>query len=227
MLLRETLERVAGEARAIVLTGEGRGFSSGVDLAAAAAGSGGFPEDTGEGLDLYFNPLVRTMVSLPVPLVAAVNGIAAGAGCSLALACDLIVAARSATFHMAFVGIGLVPDAGANWLLPRAIGRHRALEMMLLGQPVDAETGLAWGLANRVVDDADVAGEAQAIAARLAAGPTVALGLIRRLAVEASGSLEDALGAERRAQAVAGKTKDFRSAVMSFLSKQPPVFRGG
>lgn len=210
--------------RAIVLTGEGRGFSSGVDLAAAAGD--GFPEDTGEGLDLYFNPLVRTMVACPVPLVAAVNGVAAGAGCSLALACDLIVAARSATFHMAFVGIGLVPDAGANWLLPRAIGRHRALEMMLLGSPVDAETGLAWGLANRVVDDAEVVGEAQALAARLAAGPTVALGLIRRLAVEASGSLEDALGAERRAQTVAGRTEDFRGAVMSFLTKRPPVFKG-
>lgn len=207
-----------------MLTGDGRGFSSGVDLAAAAGD--GFPEDTGEGLDLYFNPLVRTMVGLSVPLVAAVNGVAAGAGCSLALACDLIVAARSATFHMAFVGIGLVPDAGANWLLPRAIGRHRALEMMLLGQPVNAETGLAWGLANRVVDDAEVVREAHALAARFAAGPTVALGLVRRLAVEASGSLEDALGAERRAQTVAGRTDDFRGAVGAFLQKRTPVFRG-
>lgn len=207
-----------------MLTGEGRGFSSGADLQAAA--TGGFPDDLGAALDAHFNPLVRTMLGLPVPIVAAVNGVAAGAGCSLALACDIIVAARSATFHMAFVGIALVPDAGANWLLPRAIGRHRALEMMLLGEPVGAETALAWGLANRVVEDGEALPAAQGIAAKLAAGPTRTLGLIRRLAMDTSGHVDSALAAERRAQCEAGRSEDFRGAVLSFLTKQAPVFKG-
>jgi 2-(1,2-epoxy-1,2-dihydrophenyl)acetyl-CoA isomerase len=222
--IRRAVESLAGtQARCLLLTGAGRGFSSGADL----AGGGGLPADAGLALENHFNPLVRALFDLPMPVVAAVNGPAAGAGCSLALAADIVVAARSAYFLQAFVNIGLVPDAGATWLLPRLAGRARALEMMMLGERVPAEQALAWGMISRVVDDEALAGEGHAIAARLAQGPTLALAMIRRLARESGSTpLEDALQAERVAQRRAGETRDFRSAVMAFLQKQPPAFRG-
>ena len=222
--LRGAVEGLAGSgARCLLLTGAGRGFSSGADLASG----GGLPADAGMALENHFNPLVRALFDLPIPIVAAVNGPAAGAGCSLALAADLVVAARSAYFLQAFVNVGLVPDAGATWLLPRLAGRARAMEMMMLGERVPAERALEWGMIARVVDDEALAGEATALAARLAGGPTVALGLIRRLARDgAQASLEAQLEAERHAQKAAGETRDFRSAVMAFLQKQPPLFRG-
>ena len=210
-------------ARCLLLTGEGRGFSSGADL----AGGGGLPEDAGAALEKHFNPLVEAIFALPIPVVAAVNGPCAGAGCSLALAADIVVAARSAYFLQAFVNVGLVPDAGATWLLPRLAGRARAMEMMMLGERVPAEQALQWGLISRVVEDEHLASEAAALATRLAQGPTVALGLIRRLAREAQQMpLSEALAAERVAQREAGETEDFRGAVMAFLQKQPPRFEG-
>jgi 2-(1,2-epoxy-1,2-dihydrophenyl)acetyl-CoA isomerase len=210
-------------ARCLLLTGEGRGFSSGADLAAA----GGPPDDVGASLEKHFNPLVEALFALPIPVVAAVNGPCAGAGCSLALAADIVVAARSAYFLQAFVNIGLIPDAGATWLLPRLAGRARAMEMMMLGERISAEMALEWGLISRVVEDEDLAAESVALATRLAQGPTVALGLIRRLAREAGERpLADALAAERTAQREAGETQDFRNAVMAFLQKQQPRFDG-
>jgi 2-(1,2-epoxy-1,2-dihydrophenyl)acetyl-CoA isomerase len=206
-----------------VLTGDGRGFSSGADL----AGSGGLPEDAGEALEKGFNPLVEALFALPIPVVAAVNGPCAGAGCSLALAADIVIAARSAYFLQAFVNIGLVPDAGASWLLPRLAGRARAMEMMMLGERVSAEQAHDWGMIARVVDDEFLAEEAVALATRLAQGPTVALGLIRRLARDAQNlPLTEALGAERVAQREAGRTEDFRNAVFAFLQKRQPRFDG-
>jgi 2-(1,2-epoxy-1,2-dihydrophenyl)acetyl-CoA isomerase len=210
-------------ARCLLLTGEGRGFSSGADL----GGDGGLPEDAGEALERYYNPLVEAIFESPIPVVAAVNGPAAGAGCSLALAADIVIAARSAYFLQAFVNIGLIPDAGATWLLPRLAGRARAMEMMMLGERVTAEKALEWGLISRMVEDEHLASESVALATRLAQGPTLALGLIRKLAREAGQiPLSDALAAERVAQRDAGRTEDFRGAVMAFLQKRQPRFEG-
>ncbi len=222
--LREAVdETVAGGARCLLLTGEGRGFSSGADLASG----GGLPEDAGEALEKGFNPLVEALFALPIPVVAAVNGPCAGAGCSLALAADIVIAARSAYFLQAFVNIGLVPDAGATWMLPRLAGRARAMEMMLLGERISAERAAAWGMISRVVEDEELAEEAVALATRLAQGPTLALGLIRRLAREAQQlPLTEALAAERAAQREAGRTSDFANAVAAFLQKRQPRFEG-
>lgn len=222
--LRETVESLPGSgARCLLLTGEGRGFSSGADLASG----GGLPEDVGLALEKHFNPLVEALFALPIPIVAAVNGAAAGAGCSLALAADIVVASRSAYFLQAFVNIGLIPDAGATWLLPRLAGRARAIEMMMLGERIPAEQAQAWGMISRIVDDGDLESEAVALATRLAQGPTIALGLIRRLARESAQlSLSDALAAERAAQREAGNTEDFKAAVLAFLQKRQPQFEG-
>jgi 2-(1,2-epoxy-1,2-dihydrophenyl)acetyl-CoA isomerase len=222
--LRAAVEAVAAsEARCLLITGEGRGFSSGADLASG----GGLPEDAGEALEKHFNPLIEALFDLSIPVVAAVHGPAAGAGCSLALAADIVIAAKSAYFLQAFINIGLIPDAGATWLLPRLAGRARAMEMMLLGQRVSAEQAQSWGLISRVVEDEHLASEAALLAATLAKGPTVALGLVRRLARNAEQlSLSEALAAERVAQRTAGETEDFKSAVMAFLQKHQPRFEG-
>jgi 2-(1,2-epoxy-1,2-dihydrophenyl)acetyl-CoA isomerase len=222
--LRAAVEETAGSgARCLLLIGEGRGFSSGADL----AGSGGLPEDAGAALERHFNPLMEAIFALPIPVVAAVNGPCAGAGCSLALAADIVVAARSAYFLQAFVNIGLIPDSGATWLLPRLAGRARAMEMMMLGERVPAEQALEWGLISRVVEDEHLASEAVLLATRLAQGPTVALGLIRKLAREAEQvALSDALAAERAAQREAGGTEDFRNGVVAFLQKRQARFAG-
>ena len=222
--LRAAVEQAPGMgARCLLITGEGRGFSSGADLASG----GGFPADAGEALDKHFNPLIEALFALPIPVVAAVNGPAAGAGCSLALAADIVIAARSAYFLQAFVNIGLIPDAGATWLLPRLAGRARALEMMMLGERIPAEKAAEWGMISRVVDDEFLAEEAIALATNLAQGPTVALGLIRRLARDAEQlGLSQALAAERVAQRDAGRTEDFKAAVLAFLQKRQPRFRG-
>jgi 2-(1,2-epoxy-1,2-dihydrophenyl)acetyl-CoA isomerase len=210
-------------ARCLLLTGEGRGFSSGADLGSG----GGLPADAGEALETYYNPLVEAIFALPIPVVAAVNGPTAGAGCSLALAADIVIAARSAYFLQAFVNIGLIPDAGATWILPRLAGRARAMEMMMLGERVPAQQALEWGLISRVVEDEALESEAVALATRLAQGPTVALGLIRKLARQAGDiPLSDALAAERAAQREAGETEDFKGAVMAFLQKMQPRFEG-
>lgn len=210
-------------ARCLLLMGDGRGFSSGADL----AGAGGLPDDAGEALEKHFNPLVEALFALEMPVVAAVQGPCAGAGCSLALAADIVIAARSAYFLQAFVNIGLIPDAGATWLLPRLGGRARALEMMMLGERIPAERALAWGMIARVVEDEHLASEAVALATQLARGPTRALGLIRKLARAAQDvPLTEALAAERAAQREAGRTEDFRQAVVAFLQKRQPRFDG-
>ncbi len=222
--LLEALETLAPSgARALLLTGQGRGFSSGADLISG----GGLPSDAGHFLETHLNPLVERLFALEIPVVAAVNGPAAGAGCSIALAADIVIAGRSAYFLQAFVNVGLVPDAGATWLLPRLVGRARALEMMMLGDRVSAQQAADWGLISRVVPDEDLQSEAIALATRLAAGPTVALALIRQLAGDDSKSgLADALRAERVAQRRAGESADFKAAVLAFAEKRPAVFRG-
>lgn len=221
--LRSAVEQVSRSgARCLLITGEGRGFSSGADLV-----TDGLPDDAGEALEKHLNPLILALFDLPIPVVAAVNGPCAGAGCSIALCADIVVAARSAYFLQAFVNIGLVPDAGATWLLPRLAGRARALEMMMLGERIPAERAREWGLISRLVEDERLAPEAMALAARLASGPTVALGLVRKLARNADQvPIAEALAAERIAQREAGETQDYRAAVAAFIQKRQPRFEG-
>ena len=222
--LRAAVEQVGrSDARCLLIAGEGRGFSSGADLASG----GGLPEDAGAALEKHFNPLMEALFDLSIPIVAAVNGPAAGAGCSLALCADIVVAARSAYFLQAFINIGLIPDAGATWLLPRLAGRARAMEMMMLGERVSAEQAQTWGLISRVVEDEHLASEAVLLATNLAQGPTVALGLLRKLARNSEQlSLTEALAAERAAQREAGHTEDFKAAVAAFLGKHQARFEG-
>lgn len=212
--------------RAVILTGEGRAFCSGANLSTPrSAGSDG-ELDLGAALERVYNPTVTALRDMPIPLITAVHGAAAGIGCSLALIGDLIVAGEGAYFLQAFRRIGLVPDGGSTWLLPRMVGRARAMEMMLLGDKLPAPTALEWGLVNRVVPDGEVAAAARELAARLATGPA-ALGVTRRLVHRAEGAgWSDQLDAERRAQKEAGATSDFAEGVAAFLQKRPATFTG-
>ena len=213
--------------RAVLITGAGRAFCAGQDLSERVMGEGGDPPDLGETLERLYEPLVRRIADLPKPVVAAVNGIAAGAGCNLALICDLIVAGRSAQFIEAFCRIGLVPDAGGTWALPRAVGMQRALGMALTGDAIDAERALAFGLVWQVVDDDALLDEGLDLARRLAAGPTTALGLTKRLLRSApTNDLEAQLALEREAQREAGRTADFREGVRAFVEKRDARFSG-
>jgi 2-(1,2-epoxy-1,2-dihydrophenyl)acetyl-CoA isomerase len=216
-------------ARCLLLTGAGRGFSSGADLSAGGAGgaAGQGPIDAGKVLETHFNVLLERLFALPVPVVTAVNGPAAGAGCSYALAGDIIVAARSAYFLQAFVNIGLVPDVGSTWMLPRMVGRARATRMMMLGERISASQANDWGMISELVDDADLMPRANTIARQLAAGPTRALTLIRQGIRDCMDkSLTEALMVERRNQLAAGRTADFGEGVLAFLQKRPAAFSG-
>ena len=211
----------------MLLSGAGRAFSAGQDLAERVMGEGEQAPDLGETLERLYEPLVRQVTRLPKPVVAAVGGVAAGAGCNLALICDVILAGRSAQFVEAFSRIGLVPDAGGSWALPRMVGHQRALAMALTGEAIDAERALAFGLVWQVVPDESLIEEARALARRLAAGPTRALGLTKRL-VQASWSndLESQLALERDLQREAGRTDDFQEGVQAFIEKRPARFTG-
>lgn len=224
--MMHALDRVRdeGTARVLVLTGAGRAFCSGADLTAS---DGQRPIDMGAGLEAGFNPVLERLQHLPVPFVTAVNGVAAGGGCGYALAGDIVVAARSAYFLQPFANIGLVPDVGATWLLPRLIGRARATAMMMLGERILADQAYDWGMIYRVVEDAALMETALALAARLAAGPTVAYGLMRRgISDSLEMSLSESLALERRNQRIAGLTADHSEGVAAFLEKRRPVFRG-
>ncbi len=220
-------KKASSEARAVVLTGEGRGFCSGANLSGNAAGGAvGRDRDAGAALESHYNPFMTMLKDFPVPIVTAVNGAAAGVGCSLALVGDMIVAGESAYFLQAFRRIGLVPDGGSSYMLPRAIGRARAMEMMLLGDKLPAPKALEWGLINRCVPDHELMPTAMAIAEELARGPK-ALALIRKLVWDSlDNDWRDQLAKERDTQAVAGKTADFAEGVTAFLQKRPAQFKG-
>ncbi|MFD9741880.1 enoyl-CoA hydratase-related protein [Umezawaea sp. NPDC059074] len=213
--------------RAVVITGAGKAFCAGQDLkehiALLQAGDPA-PLNT---VELHYNPLIKAIIGMPKPVIAAVNGTAAGAGASIAYACDLRVAAASAKFLMAFANVGLTSDSGAAWTLPRLIGHGRAMEMMLLAQPVDAEDALRVGMVGQVVPDGEALATAQALARRLAAGPTTAYAKIKEaLAVGSGGTLDDTLEVEARTQAEAGATSDHREAVAAFVEKRTARFTG-
>ena len=215
-------------ARAVLLTGAGRAFCSGADLQSRGGESaveGG--NASHRALMNFYNPLMSQLLDLPVPVVTAVNGPAAGIGCSMALAGDFVIAGRSAYFLQAFVNIGLVPDGGSSWLLARAIGRARATQMMMLGERIGAEQAADWGLIYRAVEDAQLMDEALALATRLAAGPTVALAAMRRnLMTALDGSFDQTLRAEAGGQRTASDSHDAREGAKSFIEKRKPAFTG-
>jgi 2-(1,2-epoxy-1,2-dihydrophenyl)acetyl-CoA isomerase len=211
---------------ALLLTGAGRAFCSGQDLSDRMPGSGP-PRDLGASLDTFYNPLVRQLRALPFPVVAAVNGTAAGAGASLALHCDIVLAARSARFVQAFAKIGVVPDAGGSWLLPRLVGAARARGLALTAEPLTADTAADWGLIWKAVDDARLIADAEALCAQFAAGPRLGLSLIKRTLDAAEGnSLDAQLDFERDLQREAGFNPDYAEGVRAFIEKRAPNFAG-
>jgi 2-(1,2-epoxy-1,2-dihydrophenyl)acetyl-CoA isomerase len=213
------------ECRAVLITGAGRGFCAGADLANRAFAPGDARPDLGAALENGLNPIIRGIRNLPKPVVCAVNGPAAGAGANIALACDIVLAAKSAQFLQAFARIGLIPDAGGTFVLPRLVGDARARALMMLAEPIAAEQAQAIGMIYRAVDDEDLMGEAHTVAERLAAGPTHALGLMKRaLAASPTNGLDAQLNLERDLQREAGAGDDYMEGVRAFLDKRPPNF---
>jgi 2-(1,2-epoxy-1,2-dihydrophenyl)acetyl-CoA isomerase len=223
--VRDALDNV-GEARVLILTGAGRGFCAGQDLNDRAVAPGQ-PVDLGETVEQCWNPLVRTLTSLPQPVIARVNGVAAGAGANIALACDIVVAAKSAKFIQSFSAIGLIPDSGGTWALPRLVGQARALGLALTGEPLPAETAEQWGLIWKAVDDEALDGEVDAIANKLASLPPLGLAAIKDM-IRSSWqySLDEELGRQAGAMRRLGFTEDYREGVAAFLEKRSPKFTG-
>jgi len=216
------------DARALVITGEGRAFCSGADLAAKGDGDSiKRGEGTYRALTRAYNPLMAKLAKLEMPVITAVNGPAAGIGCSVGLAGDFAIAGKSAYFLQAFVNIGLVPDGGSSWMLPRLVGKARATQMMLLGEKISGEKAEDWGMIYKCVEDDALMGEAMALAERLANGPTVAIGLMRQnIATALENDYSSALLREAETQKIAGDTEDSRSAMIAFLKKEKAVFKG-
>src|SRR5438445_134283 len=228
-LLRQAIERADDDAgiRALLLTGAGRGFCAGQDLAERNVSPGAAPIDLSVSIGSHYNPLVRRLRGLPKPVVCAVNGIAAGAGANIALACDLVLAARSAGFVQSFARLGLVPDSGGTYFLPRLAGTARAMGLALLGEKLSAEDAERWGLIWKAVDDDKLLAEANALARALAAGPTKGYGLVKRAIYASAGnSLEAQLDLERDLQRDAGFSADYREGVSAFMEKRAPRYQG-
>jgi 2-(1,2-epoxy-1,2-dihydrophenyl)acetyl-CoA isomerase len=214
------------EVRCLVMTGAGRAFCAGANLQGRDNQKPG-RTDAGKTLETGYHPFLRRLRNLHCPIVTSVNGAAAGAGMSFALMGDMILCARSAYFLQAFRRIGLVPDCGSTWLLPRLVGRARSVELSLMGERLTAEKALEWGLVNRVYDDAALMDETMKLARELADGPTIALSLIRRLYWESpDNSFEDQLDLEQQMQRKAGAAEDFKEGVTAFLEKRPAKFKG-
>jgi len=223
--LRDALANL-GDSRVVVLTGAGRGFCAGQDLNDRAVAPGE-AVDLGETVEQSWNPLIRTLTSLPQPVIARVNGVAAGAGANIALACDIVVAAKSAKFIQSFSAIGLIPDSGGTWILPRLVGQARALGLALTGEPLPAETAAEWGLIWEAVDDEALDSEVDAIANKLASLPPLGLAAIKDM-IRSSWqySLDEELERQAGAMRRLGFTEDYREGVAAFLEKRPPNFTG-
>jgi 2-(1,2-epoxy-1,2-dihydrophenyl)acetyl-CoA isomerase len=226
--VRDALARLVPEgARVLVLSGSGRAFCAGQDLNDRSVAPGAAPVDLGDSIERHYKPLVLTLRGLPMPVLAAVNGVAAGAGANIALACDLVIAARSASFIQSFSKLGLVPDCGGTWSLPHLVGSARALGLALLGDKLPAEQAEQWGLIWRCVEDADFRASVDALAVRLASGPTRGLARTKQAIHTAWNlSFEAALDAERDSQHELGATADYAEGVAAFAAKRNPRFSG-
>ena len=223
----QVLEHVQDQdVRCLLVSGEGRGFCSGADLTDGLSTNGTSP-DLKQILDQYYHPVIERLHALPLPVIMAVNGVCAGAGTALALAGDLVLAEVSTRFSLGFVKIGLMPDAGSTWSLPRRVGSTRAFELSLLGEEISGATALEWGLINRAYADGTLQDEAQKLAKQLASGPTLAYGLTKQaLKTCFQSSLTDQLEVEASAQQIAGRSADFVAGVAGFLTKKSPEFQG-
>jgi 2-(1,2-epoxy-1,2-dihydrophenyl)acetyl-CoA isomerase len=223
--LRDALAHL-GDARVVVLTGAGRGFCAGQDLNDRAVAPGK-AVDLGETVNQSWNPLIRTLTSLPQPVIARVNGVAAGAGANVALACDIVIAAKSAKFIQSFSAIGLIPDSGGTWVLPRLLGQARALGLALTGEPLPAETAAEWGLIWKAVDDDALDSEVDAVASKLASLPPLGLAAIKEM-IRSSWqySLDEELERQAGTMRRLGFTADYREGVAAFLEKRQPTFTG-
>ncbi|MBE0507832.1 MAG: 2-(1,2-epoxy-1,2-dihydrophenyl)acetyl-CoA isomerase [Marinospirillum sp.] len=227
--MRAALGQVRKDAsvRVLVITGSGRGFCAGQDLSDRNVAPGAEVPDLGESIEKRYNPMIRTLRDLPLPVICAVNGVAAGAGANIALACDITLAARSASFIQAFCKIGLIPDSGGTWTLPRLAGMARAKGMALLGDKISAEQAESWGMIWRCVDNEQLMDETMKLARHLATQPTKGLALIKRaLHASASNSFDEQLDLERDLQRLAGRTEDYREGVAAFMEKRQPNFKG-
>lgn len=227
--LKQAMQIIQADAsvRVLMITGAGRGFCAGQDLSERMMGAGEQPADVGSSLDKNYNPLLKQLRALPYPVVCAVNGVAAGAGCNLVLACDIVIAARSATFIQAFSRIGLIPDAGGTYTLPRLVGTARAMAAAMLAEKITAQQAEQWGMIWKCVDDERLAQEAAALTRHLASQATRALGLTKRaIYASANNSFEQQLDLERDLQREAGKGDDFREGVLAFKEKRPAKFSG-
>ncbi len=213
-----------GDARAVLVTGEGKGFCSGADLSARSTGEKG---GSHKALQNHYNPAISQVLRAPVPVICAVNGPAAGVGCSLALAADFTIASKNAYFLQAFVNIGLVPDGGSTWLLSRAIGRARATRMMMLGEKIGGEQAEEWGLVYKAVEPDQLMSEARALAEQLANGPTQAIRMIKEnLNLALDGTVQQVFVQEAEAQRIAGASEDAKEGGMAFLEKRKAEFKG-
>jgi 2-(1,2-epoxy-1,2-dihydrophenyl)acetyl-CoA isomerase len=227
--VRDALAAVKNDptARVLLLTGAGRGFCAGQDLADRAVAPGGAPVDLGASIENNYRPLVLTLRSLAMPVVCAVNGVAAGAGANIALACDIVIASRSASFIQAFSRIGLIPDSGGSFFLPRLVGTARAMGLALLGDKLSAEQAAAWGMIWQCVDEAEFSAAVEKLVAQLAQAPTRGLAAIKHALYASTGNtLEAQLDLERDLQRALGYSGDYREGVAAFLEKRAPRFTG-
>lgn len=227
--VRDALQKLVRKpaARVLVLTGAGRGFCAGQDLGDRAVAPGGEGVDLGDSIENYYKPLVWALRNLPMPVIAAVNGVAAGAGANIALACDLVIATRSASFVQAFSKLGLVPDSGGTWVLPRLVGNARAMGLALLAEKLPAEQAAQWGLIWRCVDDSEFKDTIESLAAQLATSPTRGLARTKQAIYESwERSLEQQLDQERDFQRELGRSRDYSEGVAAFTEKRAPKFTG-
>ena len=215
------------DVRCVVISGEGRGFCAGQDLGDRVVDPNAESPDLGYSIETYYNPLIKTIVNMPKPVICAVNGVAAGAGANIALACDLVIAAKSANFVQAFCRLGLIPDSAGTWFLPRAVGHARAMGLTLLGDKLPAETAKEWGMIWDVVEDAELKTKVTELAERLAKQPTFGLSLIKKAIHQSSNNtFDEQVLLERDLQRIAGRSEDYREGVQAFMNKREPNFKG-